>query len=105
MNNPQQDGVHKALDASTRMCENCERAVPADSLHCPHCCGDDGQLGAVKRGAFTGGILGLMAGGVGTAILLAIIGPEYNTWGIVSGIMLGFVVVGAVMGIMSHRKE
>lgn len=91
-------------DAKTIVCESCEREVPADSLHCPHCCGEDGQLGALRRGAFTGGILGLMAGGVSAAVLLSIFGPEYNTWSMVSGIVLGFVIAGAVLGMISHRK-
>ncbi len=104
MDSAQQDVVQKPLDAPTRICQNCDRTVPADSLHCPHCCGDDGQRGEAKRGAFTGGILGLITGAMGTAVLLAIIGPEYNTWGMVSGIVLGFVIVGAVMGVMNSRN-
>lgn len=97
-------GGQGSAAAKSIVCESCERAVPADSAHCPYCCGDDGRLGALKRGAFTGGILGLMAGGVGAAVLLSIIGPEYNTWSVVSGIMLGFVVIGAVLGIRAGRN-
>jgi hypothetical protein len=98
------DNTEKA-DVKTITCENCEREVPADSVHCPHCCGEDGQLGAIKRGAYTGGILGMMAGGVSVAMFLSVFGPEYNTWGIVSGTILGFVLVGAGLGINNSRKE
>jgi len=99
-----QGGGQNSAGVKTIVCESCEREVPADSVHCPYCCGEDGRLGALKRGAFTGGILGLLAGGVGAAVLLSIIGPEYNTWSVVSGIMLGFVVVGAVLGIRAGRN-
>lgn len=95
-----------ALKAAVKTitCESCEREVPADSRHCPYCCGEDGQLGALKRGAYTGGILGMMAGGVSAAMFLSVFGPEYNTWGMVSGIILGFALVGAALGINSSRK-
>lgn len=98
------DNSEKAA-VKTVTCENCEREVPADSLHCPYCCGEDGRLGALKRGAYTGGILGMMVGGVSTAMFLSLFGPEYNTWSVVSGIIFGFVLVGAALGINNSRKE
>jgi Na+/proline symporter len=91
-------------DVKTITCENCEREVPAGSLHCPYCCGEDGQRGELKRGAYTGGILGMIVGAVCTAMFLSLFGPEYNTWPVVSGIILGFVIVGAALGVNNSRK-
>jgi hypothetical protein len=88
----------------TITCENCEREVPAGSLHCPYCCGEDGQRGELKRGAYTGGILGMIVGAVSTAMFLSLFGPEYNTWPVVSGIILCFIIVGAALGINNSRK-
>ena len=101
----QQDPHPKKPHGQSVTCENCEREVSAESLHCPYCCGQDGRLGAFRRGAFTGGVLGLMAGGVGTAVLLSFVGPEYNTWSVVSGVVLCFVFAGAVLGVMINRNE
>jgi hypothetical protein len=99
------ESVQPAPVLETITCNNCEREVPHGSLHCPHCCGEDGLRGSLQRGAFTGGILGLIAGGVGAAFFLSIFGSEYNTWTVVSGIVLCFVLVGAGLGIKNSRSE
>ena len=99
------DEAGGALHPKTITCHNCEREVPADSLHCPHCCGEDGRAGASRRGAFFGGTFGLLGGGVTAAIWTSVFGAEHNTWGQVSGIILACVLVGAVLGIISSRKE
>lgn len=94
-----------ALNAETITCESCEREVPNGSIYCPHCCGDDGREGAIKRGGFVGGMLGLMAGGVAAAVWSSIVGPERGTWGMVFGITMGSVVTGALLGMIRQRKE
>ena len=90
--------------ARTIVCASCERELPGDSLYCPYCCGEDGQLGAVKRGAFIGGVLGLMAGGLVAALWSSIVGPERATWGMVFGIALCCAVGGLLLGMMRKRK-
>ena len=96
-------GQTPAADSIT--CHNCEREVPGGSAHCPHCCGDDGRRGAARRGAFFGGILGLLGGAVGAAMWSSIFAPEHNTWGVVSGIMAVCAVAGAVLGIRANHNE
>jgi hypothetical protein len=95
----------KAVAPPTVTCESCEREVPKDAAFCPYCCGEDGQLGAVKRGAFVGGILGLMGGGIGAAVWSSIVGPERGSWGVVLGIALGGVLAGVVLGMIRRRKQ
>ena len=51
-----------ASTVETIICPSCEQSVPGDALYCPYCCGDDGRLGAAKRGAFIGGIFGVILG-------------------------------------------
>ena len=99
------DEAGKALNAQTITCESCEREVPNGSIYCPYCCGEDGREGAIKRGGFVGGILGLMAGGVAAAVWFSAVGPERGTWGMVFGITMGCVVTGALLGMIRQRKE
>lgn len=95
----------KALNAETITCHSCEREVPNGSIYCPHCCGEDGREGAIKRGGFVGGMLGLMAGGILAAVWSSIVGPERGTWGMVFGITMGSVVTGVLLGMIRQRKE
>jgi len=99
------DIVDTAVAPPTVTCESCEREVPKDAAFCPYCCGEDGQLGAVKRGAFVGGILGLMAGGIGAAVWSSIADPERGNWSMVLGITLGCVIAGVVLGMIRRYKK
>jgi hypothetical protein len=46
----------------------------------------------------------MIVGAVSTAMFLSLFGPEYNTWPVVSGIILCFIIVGAALGINNSRK-
>ncbi len=94
----------KAADVQTVICDGCEREVPNGSIYCPHCCGEDGRLGAVKRGGFIGGVMGMMAGGLIAAFWFSIVGPERGTWGMVLGITLGCATTGLILGMVRQRK-
>ncbi|WP_300453355.1 hypothetical protein [Accumulibacter sp.] len=89
--------------AETIICPSCERQVAAGSLYCPYCCGEDGRRGATKRGAFVGGVFGLLAGGLLTALWSSVVGPEKATWGVVFAITIGGGVFGMVVGAISNR--
>jgi hypothetical protein len=97
--------IGKALTVETVVCQSCEQAVPNGAIYCPYCCGEDGREGAIKRGAFVGGVIGLMVGGVVAAIWSSIVGPERGTWGMVFGVTIGFVVTGLMLGMIRKRKE
>jgi hypothetical protein len=86
-------------------CRSCEQLVPAGSLYCPHCCGEDGRRGAIKRGAFIGGVFGLLAGGLAAAVWSTIVGPEQATGELVATITLAFAAIGVVSGAIHNRKE
>jgi len=98
------NGADQPAAPQTVICRSCEREVPNGAIYCPYCCGEDGQLGAIKRGAYVGSILGLMAGGVIAAIWFSIVGPERGTWGMVLGITLGSVITGLMLGMIRKRK-
>lgn len=86
-------------------CRSCEQLVPAGSLYCPHCCGVDGRRGAIKRGAFIGGVFGLLAGGLAAAVWSTIVGPEQATGELVVAITLACAAIGVVFGAIYNRKE
>ena len=90
--------------AEMMVCPSCEQEVPKGSLYCPVCCGEDGRRGAVKRGAFVGGVFGLLAGGLLTAVWSSAVGPEQATWGPVLSITLAAALAGMVVGAISNRK-
>ncbi len=90
---------------ATIVCPSCEREVPGDAAHCPYCCGDDGRRGATKRGAFVGGVFGLLAGGLLAALWSSIVGPEQASGEVVVAMTLACATSGAVLGAMSSRKE
>jgi hypothetical protein len=86
------------------ICRSCEQSVPSGSLYCPYCCGADGRRGATKRGAFVGGVFGLLAGGLASAAWSSVVGAEHAGWGVVGSITLGGVTIGIVLGaILNHR--
>jgi len=89
----------------TIVCPSCEREVPADASHCPYCCGDDGRRGAIKRGAFVGGVFGLLAGGLLAALWSSIVGPEQANGEVVVAMTLACATCGALLGAMRNRKE
>ena len=99
-----EENVVAALSAQTITCGNCEREVANGSIYCPHCCGDDGREGAIKRGGFVGGVIGLMAGAVIAAFWFSFVGPERGTWGMVFGITMTGVVSGLMLGMIRQRK-
>ena len=86
------------------ICPSCEQAVPAGSLYCPYCCGEDGRRGASKRGAFIGGVFGLLAGGLLSAVWSSAVGPEQATWSPVLAITLAGGGIGIVVGVIRSRK-
>lgn len=86
-------------------CRSCEQLVPAGSLYCPHCCGKDGRRGALRRGAFIGGVFGLLAGGLAAAVWFTIVGPEQATGEPVVTITLACAAIGVVLGAIHNRKE
>lgn len=86
------------------VCPSCEQEVPKGSLYCPYCCGADGRRGATKRGAFVGGVFGLLAGGLLTAVWSSVVGPEEATWGPVLSITLAATAAGMVVGAIGNRK-
>jgi hypothetical protein len=75
-------------------CRSCEQLVPGGSLYCPHCCGEDGRRGAFRRGAFIGGVFGLLAGGLSAAVWSSIVGPEQATGELVLAITLACAAMG-----------
>jgi len=87
------------------VCPSCGRAVPIASSYCPYCCGEDGRRGAARRGAFLGGVFGLLAGGLATAVWSSIIGPEQAPWGPVVTITLVGGMAGIVIGAWVNREE
>ena len=66
--------------------------------------GEDGRRGAAKRGAFVGGVFGLLAGGLLTAVWSSAVGPEQASWGPVLSITLAATLAGMVVGAISNRK-
>ncbi|HPP47137.1 MAG TPA: hypothetical protein PLF25_06500 [Accumulibacter sp.] len=86
-------------------CPSCERKLPGSVLYCPYCCGDDGRSGALARGAFIGGIFGLLAGGLATVLWSNIVGQTQATWGPVLAITLGGGGAGMLIGVIVNRKR
>ncbi len=94
-----------AANVMTVICEGCEREVPNGAIYCPHCCGEDGREGAVKRGGFVGGVMGMIGGALIAAFWSSYVGPERGTWGMVFGITFGSMVTGVILGMVRQRKE
>lgn len=90
--------------AKMLVCRSCERALPAGSLYCPSCCGEDGRRGATGRGIFLGGLFGLLAGGLISAVWSSLVGVEQTTWSSVLTIVAACLTTGAVLGVISSRK-
>ncbi len=86
-------------------CRSCEQFVPGGSLYCPHCCGEDGRRGAIRRGAFIGGVFGLLTGGLSAAVLSSVVGPEQATGESVLVLTLACAAMGIVLGAIRSRKE
>ena len=86
-------------------CRSCEQLVPGGSLYCPHCCGEDGRRGAIRRGAFIGGVFGLLAGGLAAAVWSSVVGSEQATGESVLAITLACATMGIVLGAIRSRKE
>ena len=105
MSAPQTENSAAPAAPQTVVCGSCQQAVPNGAIYCPRCCGEDGQLGAVKRGGFVGAVIGLMAGGIVAAVWTAIVGPERGTYGMVFGIALGSAVTGLMLGMIRQRKK
>lgn len=104
--NPQNRPANSPADGSTPIvCPSCEREVPGTALYCPYCCGDDGRSGAMTRGAFIGGIFGLLAGGLAAAFWSSLVGPEQATWWPVLAIALGGGGGGMIIGALSNRRS
>jgi len=85
------------------VCPACEQPIAPNAAYCPHCYGDDGRRGAVKRGAFVGGIFGLLGGGLLVAVWSPIVGPQQATWGSVLSIMAAAALAGIVVGALRSR--
>ncbi len=92
------------VGAAMILCRSCERLVPAGSLYCPHCCGEDGRRGAIKRGAFIGGVFGLLVGGLAAAVWSSVVGAEYASGEPVVAINLACASIGIVLGALHNRK-
>ncbi|MCP5249690.1 MAG: hypothetical protein H6942_14335 [Candidatus Accumulibacter sp.] len=88
----------------TIVCGSCARELPGDSPYCPYCCGEDGRRGASGRGAFLGGLFGVLAGGLITAVWSSAVGPEQTAWRSVLAIIGGCVTVGVIVGVIRSRK-
>ena len=86
------------------VCGGCERELPGGSLYCPYCCGEDGRRGATGRGAFLGGLFGLLAGGLLTAAWSSAVGPEETGWSSVLAIIAAGITSGVVVGVIRSRK-
>ncbi|HQO28656.1 MAG TPA: hypothetical protein PKY22_03910 [Accumulibacter sp.] len=102
---PNRNGQAMPAGAESIVCPSCERQVPGGSLYCPYCCGDDGRSGAVARGAFIGGIFGLLAGGLATALWSGVVGQVQTTWGPVLAITLGGGAAGMLIGAVVNRQR
>lgn len=87
----------------TIICAGCEQPIAKDAPHCPYCCGEDGRLGEVKRGAFLGAVFGLLGGSLLVAVWSSIVGPEQATWGPVLSIVLAGAVTGMIVGALRSR--
>lgn len=86
------------------VCRSCERRMPADLSFCPHCCGDDGRRGACLRGAFVGGVFGMLGGGLASAVWSSMTGLETTAWMPVLLVVLAVTVVGMAAGAIAGRK-
>lgn len=86
------------------VCRSCEQWVRGDLPFCPHCCGDDGRRGARTRGAFIGGVFGLLGGGLASAVWSSAMGLEQTTWMPVLLIVLTVMLSGVVAGAIASRK-
>lgn len=102
MDEPQgsDDAVAKVV-----VCPGCERAVPDGAIYCPHCCGADGRDGALRRGAFVGGVCGMLAGGVIVALWSAIVGADRATWSVTFGAVVACVAIGMLWGMLRQRGQ
>ena len=87
------------------VCPGCERDVPNGAIYCPYCCGKDGRSGALKRGAFIGGVCGLMVGGVLAAIWFSVVGPERATWGVTLAVVVACLTTGMLWGMLRLRGQ
>ncbi len=99
------NGEPAASDAlpDTVVCPGCEQSIAKDAPHCPYCCGEDGRLGAAKRGAFIGGVFGLLGGALLAAIWSSIVGPAQATWGPVLSIVVAGALTGMIVGAVRSR--
>jgi len=91
--------------AQVVLCPACERELPKGSLHCPYCCGDDGDQGSLMRGAYIGAIVGLMVGGIVAAVYSALVGPVHATWGLSMGVVVACVTIGLIWGVLHQRGK
>lgn len=87
------------------ICSACERELPPQSDFCPYCYGEDGRRGAYLRGAFIGGVFGLIAGGLAASLWSAIIGPENLTWSMTFGAVFAGATFGVICGMFSQRRK
>lgn len=87
------------------VCPSCERELPKGSLHCPYCCGDDGDQGALMRGAYVGAIVGLMVGGIVAAVYSSLVGPDNATWELTLGVVVACVTAGLIWGVLHQRGK
>ena len=97
--------VPAGTDAETIVCPSCEQAVPRGAPYCPYCCGEDGRRGVTKRGAFIGGVFGLLAGGLSSAVWSSLVGVEQATGKLVLAITLACAAVGAIVGAILSRRQ
>ncbi|WP_374683247.1 hypothetical protein [Accumulibacter sp.] len=87
------------------VCGSCQRTLPGDSRYCPHCCGLDGRRGATEAGIFLGAVLGVLAGGLITAVWSSVVGTEQTRWSHVLATLATCVIVGVVIGVVRTRKR
>lgn len=89
----------------TVTCSGCGGAVPNGSIYCPHCCGEDSKMTAVKGGALRGAVLGVIGGLLFAALWFAWVGMERGTWGMVFGFTVAGGTTGLMLGMVRQRKK
>ncbi|HRF04404.1 zinc ribbon domain-containing protein [Accumulibacter sp.] len=81
------------------VCGSCQRILPGDSRYCPYCCGEDGRRGAMQGAIFLGAVLGVLAGGLLTAVWSSAIGAEQTRWSDVLATLATCITIGVAIGV------
>lgn len=86
------------------VCGSCQRMLPGDSRYCPICCGEDGRRGAMQGAIFLGAVLGVLAGGLITAVWSSAVGAEQTRWSDVLATLATCIAIGVAIGIFRTRR-